>query len=99
MLARWWAALGPAASSPCRCRPTPTTGAPHRQPGRAASRSSRRSTACRRPDPVASNVLAPEQYAILLDDLGAVDQHVRLQVYPHHLESVGDVVEWVGARR
>ena len=47
------------------------------------------------PDPVAANVLAPEQYAIVLDQLGAVDQHVRLQVYPHHLESIGDVVEWV----
>ena len=47
------------------------------------------------PDPVAANVLRPEQYAEILDDLGAVEQHVRLQVYAHHLPSTGDVVEWV----
>lgn len=47
------------------------------------------------PDPVATNVLKPEQYAALLDDLGAVEQHVRLQVYAHRLESSAAVVEWV----
>ena len=47
------------------------------------------------PDPVAHNVLAPEAYARLLDELGCVDQHVRLQVYAHHLPSTSDVVEWV----
>jgi trans-aconitate 2-methyltransferase len=47
------------------------------------------------PDPVAVNVLRPEDYAALLDDLGAVEQHVRLQVYVHHLASSADVVEWV----
>jgi trans-aconitate 2-methyltransferase len=47
------------------------------------------------PDPVADNVLAPEAYATLLDDLGFVDQSVRLQVYPLHLASTADVVEWV----
>jgi trans-aconitate 2-methyltransferase len=47
------------------------------------------------PDPVAVNVLRPEQYAIVLDDLGAVEQHVRLQVFVHHLPSSADVVEWV----
>ena len=46
------------------------------------------------PDPVAQNVLAPEQYAIIFDHLGAKDQHVRLQVYPHRLESSESVVEW-----
>jgi trans-aconitate 2-methyltransferase len=39
-------------------------------------------------------VLPPEQYAIVLDELGAVEQNVRLQVYPHHLESTAAVVEW-----
>ncbi|MGH9283026.1 MAG: methyltransferase domain-containing protein, partial [Acidimicrobiales bacterium] len=39
-------------------------------------------------------VLAPEAYATLLDELGFVDQHVRLQVYGHHLASTADVVEW-----
>ena len=47
------------------------------------------------PDPVAVNVLRPEEYAVILDDLGAVEQHVRLQVFVHHLPSSGDVVEWV----
>ena len=46
-------------------------------------------------DPVAENMLAPEDYARVLDDLGCVEQHVRLQVYAHHLASTADVVEWV----
>lgn len=45
-------------------------------------------------DPVLE-VLSPEAYAELLDELGAREQHVRLQVYGHHLASVDDVVEWV----
>lgn len=45
-------------------------------------------------DPVLG-VLRPEAYAELLDRLGAEEQHVRLQVYGHHLDSVDDVVEWV----
>lgn len=47
------------------------------------------------PDPVAGNVLAPERYAELLHELGFVEQHVRLQVYGHVLDSSADVVEWV----
>jgi len=47
------------------------------------------------PDPVAQNVLEPEQYAQLLYDLGFEQQHVRLQVYPHVLPSTRDVVQWV----
>ena len=47
------------------------------------------------PDPVADNVLAPEQYARVLDDLGCVAQSVRLQVYAHQLASTSDAVEWV----
>lgn len=46
------------------------------------------------PDPVWS-VLAPNEYAELLDELGFGEQHVRLQVYGHHLESTAAVVEWV----
>jgi trans-aconitate methyltransferase len=45
-------------------------------------------------DPVASNVLLPEAYADVLDRLGADQQHVRLQVYAHHLASSDEVVEW-----
>lgn len=47
------------------------------------------------PDPVAANVLRPEAYAAVLDQLGAEEQHVRLQVYAHRLASSADVVEWV----
>lgn len=42
-----------------------------------------------------TRVLAPEVYAKLLDDLGFDQQLVRLQVYPHHLASSAEVVEWV----
>jgi trans-aconitate 2-methyltransferase len=41
------------------------------------------------------NVLLPETYATVLDQLGFVEQQVRLQVYGHHLGSSADVVEWV----
>lgn len=47
------------------------------------------------PDPVAANVLAPEHYARLLDELGCAEQRVRLEVYAHRLASSADVVEWV----
>jgi trans-aconitate 2-methyltransferase len=40
-------------------------------------------------------VLPPEWYAEELDRLGFAAQHVRLQVYVHHLESSEGVVEWV----
>jgi trans-aconitate 2-methyltransferase len=46
------------------------------------------------PDP-ATRVLAPEAYAELLDELGFGEQHVRLQVYVHHLHASEDVLEWV----
>ena len=32
---------------------------------------------------------------MLLDELGFDRQHVRLQVYAHHLPSTASVVEWV----
>jgi trans-aconitate 2-methyltransferase len=40
-------------------------------------------------------IQAPEWYAILLDRLGLSEQHVRLQVYLHHLATRDEVVEWV----
>lgn len=46
-------------------------------------------------DPVADNVLEPEEYASILYDLGFSEQHVRLQVYPHVLASSRAVVDWV----
>jgi trans-aconitate 2-methyltransferase len=42
-----------------------------------------------------NTVLSPEAYATILDRLGYQEQHVRLQVYAHHLGSRDDVVEWV----
>lgn len=41
------------------------------------------------------SVLAPEEYTVLLNDLGFATQHVRLQVYGHLLDSSAEVVEWV----
>jgi trans-aconitate 2-methyltransferase len=41
------------------------------------------------------NVLTPEAYAVLLDDLGYREQLVRLQVYAHHLDGREQVIEWV----
>jgi len=45
--------------------------------------------------PRESPLLLPEAYAAVLDRLGYTQQHVRLQVYVHHLDSRADVVEWV----
>ena len=42
-----------------------------------------------------SPLLRPEHYAGLLHSLGFRRQHVRLQVYPHVLESAHAVVEWM----
>ena len=47
------------------------------------------------PDPVAANVLAPDEYARVLHGLGCVDIDVWLQVYPHVLPSTRHAVEWV----
>lgn len=46
------------------------------------------------PDPVAANVLRPEEYATLLHELGLAEPHVRLQVYSHVFERSADLVEW-----
>ena len=46
------------------------------------------------PDPVLG-VAKPEEYSERLDAIGCSEQHVRLQVYRHHLDSSADVVEWV----
>ena len=87
---------GRAVSSPCRSRPTPTTRRTVSPPrSRPPSRSRSAMGGTPPPDQVAVNVLAPEQYAILLDHLGASRQHVRLQVYGHTLARSADVVEWV----
>jgi trans-aconitate 2-methyltransferase len=45
-------------------------------------------------DPVAVNVLRPEEYAELLFDLGIRDPIVRMHVYPQVMPSSSAVVEW-----
>jgi trans-aconitate 2-methyltransferase len=47
------------------------------------------------PDQVAANVLRPEDYAVLLHDLGFARQHVRLSVYGHVLDDTAAVADWV----
>ena len=97
VVARWWAALRagrPARRAGAGQRRPPV--APRRRRGggdRAVPR--RRWAARRRPTRSPPTCSAPEQYAILLDHLGAARQHVRLQVYGHVLGRSADVVEWV----
>lgn len=45
--------------------------------------------------PRADHILPPQRYAELLNRLGYLDPHVRLQVYGHLLPGSDDVVEWV----
>jgi trans-aconitate 2-methyltransferase len=40
-------------------------------------------------------VAPPEEYATILFRLGFREQHVRVEVYPHMLESREEVIEWV----
>lgn len=40
-------------------------------------------------------VKPPEWYAEMLERLGFVEQHVRMQVYGHHLSSRDEVIQWV----
>ncbi|HXG67933.1 MAG TPA: methyltransferase domain-containing protein [Blastocatellia bacterium] len=42
-----------------------------------------------------SGTLKPEEYATILHRLGYREQHVRLQVYGHALNSREEVIEWV----
>ncbi len=46
-------------------------------------------------DVVATNVLAPEEYARVLVDLGAAAPYVAQRVYVHHLASSDALVEWM----
>jgi trans-aconitate 2-methyltransferase len=47
------------------------------------------------PDVVATNVLAPEEYARILVDLGVGAPYVAQRVYVHHLASGDALVEWM----
>jgi trans-aconitate 2-methyltransferase len=46
-------------------------------------------------EPHTPQVLVPETYASILGRAGSAEQHVRLQVYLHRLDSRDAVVEWV----
>lgn len=95
VLARWWAALRPGGQLAVQV-PANSDHPSHRLTTEVAASEPFASAIGDLPhDQVARNVLAPEQYAILLEQLGAADQHVRLQVYGHRLASSADVVEWV----
>lgn len=96
VLERWTAALRPGGQLAVQV-PSNADMPSHRAAVRVAERDPYVSAFDGEPpaDPVAANVLAPEQYAQLLYDLGFERQHVRLQVYPHVLPSSRHVVEWV----
>jgi trans-aconitate 2-methyltransferase len=96
VVTRWWAALRPGGQLAVQI-PANADHPSHRVAAEVAASEPFRSAMGGAPpaDQVAANVLAPEQYAILLDHLGARRQHVRLQVYGHVLARSADVVEWV----
>lgn len=96
VLTRWWAGLGSGGQLAVQV-PANADHPSHRVATEVAAAEPFRSAMGDAPPPdvVGRNVLLPEQYAILLDHLGAVRQHVRLQVYGHKLASSADVVEWV----
>jgi len=91
VLERWSAGLGPGAQLAVQV----PANADHASHIIAAELASDWLGSAAPPDPVAEHVLAPEAYAELLDRLGFDRQHVRLQIYPHRLDSSADVVEWV----
>ena len=95
VLARWSAALAPGGTLAVQV-PANSDHPSHTCAGAVAEREPFRSAfdGDVPPDPVALNVLAPEDYTTLLHDLGLRDIHVRLQVYGHLLDTTADVVEW-----
>jgi trans-aconitate 2-methyltransferase len=97
VLARWVAALAPGGRLAVQV-PANAHAPTHLVARRVAATEPHRSAfgpAGPPDDPVASNVLAPEEYARILYELGCVDIDVDLHVYPHILPSAGDAVEWV----
>ena len=96
VLARWWAALTSGGQLAVQV-PSSADHASHLVAVEVANSEPYLSAMGGQPpsDPVADNVLRPEDYAVVLDDLGAERQHVRLQVYGHRLDNSSDVVEWL----
>jgi trans-aconitate 2-methyltransferase len=91
VLARWHAALGPGGQLAVQVPANADDAAHALLRDLAAERLGTAAPA----DPVAANVLRPEEYARLLDRMGFTRQHVRLQVHVHHLTSTAEVVEWM----
>lgn len=96
VVARWWAAVAPGGQLAVQL-PANADHPSHRVAAEVAASGPFADAMAGAPpaDPVGANVLAPERYAALLDELGADAQHVRLQVYGHRLARSADVVEWV----
>jgi trans-aconitate 2-methyltransferase len=96
VVTRWWAGLRPGGQLAVQV-PSNADHPSHLVAAEVAASEPFRSAMGGAPpaDPVAANVLAPERYAVLLEELGATRQHVRLQVYGHSLARSSDVVEWV----
>jgi trans-aconitate 2-methyltransferase len=96
VLERWWAGLAPGGQLAVQV-PANSDHASHVVAAKVAATEPFLSAfnCAPPPDPVVQNVLAIDRYAVLLDELGAADQLVRMQVYGHHLASSGEVVEWV----
>jgi trans-aconitate 2-methyltransferase len=90
VLARWADSLRPGGQLAVQV-PTNADHATHRVAGDLAAEWMEEAP----PDPVGANVLAPERYSELLNELGFEEQLVRLQVYGHHLSSTSELVEWV----
>jgi trans-aconitate 2-methyltransferase len=97
VLARWVAALAPGGRIAVQV-PANSHSPTHVVAARVAQREPHRSAfgpSGPPPDPVASNVLRPDEYARILHDLGCVDIDVDLHVYPHVLPTTRHAVEWV----
>jgi trans-aconitate 2-methyltransferase len=97
VLARWVAALAPGGRIAVQV-PANSHAPTHVVAARVAQREPHRSAfgpSGPPPDPVASNVQRPDEYARILHDLGCVDIDVDLHVYPHVLPTARHAVEWV----
>jgi trans-aconitate 2-methyltransferase len=97
VLARWVAALAPGGRLAVQV-PANAHAPTHRIAAEVAQRQPHLSAfgpAGPPVDPVATNVLAPDEYASVLYELRCVDIDVDLHVYPHLLPSTRHAVEWV----
>jgi trans-aconitate 2-methyltransferase len=96
VLERWWAALAPGGQLAVQM-PANSDHAAHVVASQVAANEPFLSAfnCVPPPDPVLQNVLPIDQYAEILDLLGAAAQHVRMQVYVHRLATSADVVEWM----